>query len=87
MVGFQEQKNGSKLSASSAYKYARVIKNISDDIIEIGLFEKSFYVNISIQELVRDIQHIKKRIMISLLKKTMLAIRCIVSLLITMYFF
>lgn len=56
---FKSKKDGSKLSANSAYKYARAIKNVSADMIDIGLFEKSFYVNISLQELMRDIQYIK----------------------------
>lgn len=56
---FKVKKNGVTLSASSAYKYARAIKTISDDMIEIGLLDRKFFVNNSIQELRSDIQRIK----------------------------
>lgn len=55
----KDKKSGNTLSASSAYKYARAIKTISDDMIKIGLLEKKFYVNNSMQELKKDIERIK----------------------------
>lgn len=51
---------GSKLSASSAYKYAHAIKKVSDDMIKIGLFDESFYITYSFEELDRHIKRIKK---------------------------
>lgn len=51
---------GRNLSKSSAYKYARAINTISQDMIKEGLFEGSFYTNGSLHEIKRDITSIKK---------------------------
>jgi hypothetical protein len=55
----RNKNSGSTLSVSSAYKYARAIKTISDDMITNGLFDKIFYTNSSLQELKVDIALIK----------------------------
>lgn len=47
------------LSKSSAYKYARAINTISQDMIKEGLFEGSFYTNSSLQAIKKDITCIK----------------------------
>lgn len=54
-----EKTPGRNLSKSSAYKYARAINTISQDMIKVGLFEGSFYTNSSLQEIKKDITCIK----------------------------
>ncbi|WMT41272.1 hypothetical protein RE628_01355 [Paenibacillus sp. D2_2] len=56
---FNNKITGRKLSSSSAYKYARAIENISFDMLELGLFNYSFYINDSIKEVEKNIELIK----------------------------
>ena len=54
--------NGRKLSRSSVYKYTRAIITISNDMINIGLFDKLFYINSSLQEVKSNVERIKSDI-------------------------
>ncbi|SDO58254.1 5-methylcytosine-specific restriction enzyme B [Paenibacillus sp. yr247] len=60
LVSSRNKRYGNTLSASSAYKYSRAINTISEDMIKIGLLERSLYTINSLHDLERGIERIKE---------------------------
>jgi hypothetical protein len=59
LVEHRHQKNGKNLSVSSAYKYARAINTISEDMINAGVLEQNLYNITFTNELIDVIYRIK----------------------------
>ncbi|WHH59696.1 hypothetical protein [Petroclostridium sp. X23] len=60
LITTKKKKNGNTMSKSSAYKYARAVHTISEEILKIRAIDDSLFNISSISELEREIKCIKE---------------------------